>query len=61
MGHAAEILIFVSVFTINLILMRIINQVQHAPYMDELFHTRQVKHYCQGNFSVVREGFLATH
>lgn len=55
MGHAAEISVFVSILFVNLIVIYCINQVQQSPYMDEIFHIRQAKHYCHGNFTVVRK------
>lgn len=58
MGHAAEISVFVSILIVNLIVMYCINQVQQSPYMDEIFHIRQAKHYCHGNFTVVRKSCL---
>lgn len=59
MGHAAEISVFVGILIVNLIVMYCINQVQQSPYMDEIFHIRQAKHYCQGNFTVVRKSYLS--
>lgn len=58
MGHAAEISVFVSILFVNLIVIYCINQVQQSPYMDEIFHIRQAKHYCHGNFTVVRKSYL---
>lgn len=58
MGHAAELSVFVSILIVNLIVMYCINQVQQSPYMDEIFHIRQAKHYCHGNFTVVRKSSL---
>nr|XP_022301862.1 putative Dol-P-Glc:Glc(2)Man(9)GlcNAc(2)-PP-Dol alpha-1,2-glucosyltransferase isoform X4 [Crassostrea virginica] len=52
MGHAANVLAFAGIFAVNSVLMYVINQVQQSPYMDEIFHIRQAKHYCHGNFSV---------
>ncbi|XP_062583842.1 putative Dol-P-Glc:Glc(2)Man(9)GlcNAc(2)-PP-Dol alpha-1,2-glucosyltransferase [Saccostrea cucullata] len=52
MGHATEIVVFAGITILSLIIMYLINQVQENPYMDEIFHIRQVKHYCHGNFSV---------
>lgn len=59
MGRAAEISVFVGILIVNLIVMYCINQVQQSPYMDEIFHIRQAKHYCQGNFTVVRKSYLS--
>ena len=60
MGHAANVLAFAGIFAVNSVLMYVINQVQQSPYMDEIFHIRQAKHYCHGNFSVVIDSLSRT-
>lgn len=49
-------------FTVGLLLyaacgitvLKVINEVQGKPYMDEIFHIPQAQQYCHGNLSEVR-------
>jgi hypothetical protein len=49
-----SLLLLFVLTALSALIFSLMDMTQPAPYMDEIFHVPQAKHYCNGNFKVVR-------